>query len=95
MSLLDILMTKGVISAADTAVIEERAKAFGGDMETALVNFGVSQEDILVGKAEFSGIPVANLEGREVQYDTLKYIPEESAIFYQFVPVRINQISVF
>jgi type IV pilus assembly protein PilB len=35
-------------------------------------------------------IPVFNLSGAKVPLDVLKYIPEESAFFYQFVPLGLN-----
>jgi len=35
-------------------------------------------------------IPTANLNGAKVPLEVLKYIPEESAAFYQFIPLQIK-----
>lgn len=88
--LLETLVSKGIISKDDVSTIEERADALGGDIDTALVNHGVSPADILEGKAELSGIPAQNLTGKEIPFDILKYVPEESATFYRFVPIGLT-----
>ena len=90
MSLLTTLAEKGVISRDDVAAIETEARTLGGDVETALQNHGVSREDILSGKAEYSGVPLVSLEGREVPFEILKYVPEESATYYRFVPIGLS-----
>ena len=90
MSLLDTLAEKGVISKDDIAAVEARAEALGGDVEAALVSQGVSREDILEGRAAASGIPFQSLEGKEVPFDILKYVPEESATYYRFVPIGLS-----
>src|SRR3989338_10498301 len=90
MSILTTLAEKGVISREDVAAIETEARTLGGDVETALQNHGVSREDILSGKAEYSGVPLVSLEGREVPFEILKYVPEESATYYRFVPIGLS-----
>lgn len=87
MNLLETLASKGIISKDDIKTIEERAEALGGDLDAALVNQGVASADILEGKADLSGIPVQSLEGKDIPFDILKYVPEESATYYKFVPI--------
>jgi len=87
MTLLNVLADKGVISQEDIPVIEEQARSFGGDVDAALINHGISQRDILDAKAEFLGIPAQNIEGRDIPFEVLKYVPEESASYYRFVPI--------
>jgi type IV pilus assembly protein PilB len=90
MSLLDTLADKGVITKDDVPGIESEVRALGGDVEAALLNHGVSREDILQGKADYSGIPLASLEGKEIPFEILKYVPEESATYYRFVPIGLT-----
>ena len=90
MTLFESLAVKGVIQREDIPGLEEQARAFGGDIETALLNHGVSHEDILAGRAELYGIPYQGLEGRDIPFDILKYVPEESATFYRFVPIGLT-----
>ena len=90
MTLFESLAGRGVIQREDIPGLEEQARAFGGDIETALLNHGVSHEDILAGRAELYGIPYQGLEGRDIPFDILKYVPEESATFYRFVPIGLT-----
>ena len=55
-----------------------------------LARKGVSEEDILQGKAEHLGIPTQSLEGVNIPFEILRYVPEESASYYKFVPIGVN-----
>lgn len=90
MTLLEILAKKGVISPGDVPALLERVHAYGGDIETALINSGVTREDISSGKAELYGIPFQSLDGKDIPFEVLKYVPEESAAFYRFVPIGLQ-----
>ncbi len=90
MTLFEILAQKGVLPREDIPVLVEQSASLGGDAETALINHGVAREDILAGKAEMYGIPVQSLEGREIPFEILKYVPEESAVYYRFVPIGLK-----
>ncbi len=89
MTLLELLVKKGVLPREDVAVLSEEVSTSGGNVESVLMSHGVAREDILSGKAELYGIPLRNLEGRDVPFETLKYVPEESATFYRFVPIGL------
>ena len=90
MTLLEILTKKGIISEADIPALSERSNSLGGDIETALINYGLKREDIFAGKAELHGIPFQSLEGKDISFEILKYVPEESATFYRFVPIGLT-----
>ncbi len=90
MSLLDILADKNIIKPQDIARIKEEATRAGGDFDAILLKRGVSGKDILESKAEYLGIPFKSLEGIEVPFDILKYVPEESAVYYKFAPVGLK-----
>lgn len=87
MPFLNTLVEKGLLSQGDLLIMEERAKVLGGDLDAALLEHGISREDILAAKAAFAGIPLENLDGREVPFEVLRYVPEESAVYYRFVPI--------
>jgi len=90
MSLLQTLADNGVISAQDLPVLEAEVQSQGGDSEAVLQNHGVSRADIVAGQAALSGIPSADLEGRDVPFEVLKFVPEESAAHYRFVPIGLT-----
>ncbi|OHA20762.1 MAG: hypothetical protein A2849_02440 [Candidatus Taylorbacteria bacterium RIFCSPHIGHO2_01_FULL_51_15] len=90
MTLLEILAEKGIVAREDLPVLSERASALHGDMEAVLIKHGVAREDILSGKAELYGIPLRSLEGEDIPFEILKYVPEESASFYHFAPIGLK-----
>ena len=56
MSILDILVKKGVIKESSVAALKK--KAAGGSVDDALLELGVSPENILESKGEYYGIPI-------------------------------------
>lgn len=91
MSVLDILAEKKLIKIADISAIKEEVARAGGDFDTVLEKRGVSSVDILSSKAEYFGLPFHNLSDQAVPFDILKYVPEESAVYYKFVPVALKE----
>lgn len=91
MSVLDILVDKNQIKRDDISRIKEEIIKTGSSLEVVLENFGVSPENILSSKAEYLGIPFRILEGQEIPFDILKYVPEESASYYKFVPIGLKE----
>ena len=89
MTLLDILAARGVIERSEIDALAERARA-SGDLDAALADHGISVEQILSAKSELFGIPLQTLEGREVPFEILKHVPEESASYYHFVPIGVR-----
>ena len=83
-------MDKGFIKRDEIAKIKEEAAKSGRDLDEVLKAHGVSPEDIVASKAEYLGIPFKSLEGYDVPADILKYVPEESATYYKFVPIGLK-----
>ena len=91
MSVLDILADKNFITRDDISRIKEEVAKNGTPLEEVLEKRGITPEDILRSKAEFLGIPFRILESQEeVPFETLKYVPEESASYYKFVPIGLS-----
>jgi len=85
----ELLKKKSLISEKDVSELENSATE-GGDIDEILIGRGISEGDILAVRAESSGIPARSLEGQDIPLETLRYIPEESASYYHFVPVGIK-----
>ncbi len=90
MSVLDILAKKGIIE--DVAVSRLKKKAESGDfsIEEVLATEGIAAEEILKARGEYYGIPVRSVKEEELSDKILEYIPEESATYYQFVPIGVK-----
>ncbi len=86
-TLTDILVLKGQLSTAQAAEARRQARAEKQPLDSVLYALGLSERDLVMAKSELLNIPVRFLEGKKVQFETLKNIPEESAKFYQFAPI--------
>ena len=90
MGLLETLVQKKLLAESDIPAIRREIKEAGGSIETVLLKHNLEPKDILTIKGELLGIPVRNLEREEVPFEILKYIPEESAAHYRFVPIGLK-----
>ncbi|MFQ5540903.1 MAG: GspE/PulE family protein [Candidatus Paceibacteria bacterium] len=91
MKVLELLKEKGIIDNAAVSAIQDAVGRGAKTMEAALLERGVASSDILNAQGEYYQMPVRALSEKEsVSYDVLKYIPEESARHYRFVPLRIE-----
>src|SRR3989338_5021400 len=86
MSFLDYLTQKGIVTNTEAlAISKEEAK--GASIEDILIKRGIEESDIAQLKGAYLNIPVKELESGSVPFEVLKYIPEESALHYGFVPL--------
>lgn len=90
MNLLNRLAEKNIIDEGDIPSIKEEANTSDGSIENTLVKRGVDLNDILRIKGEHLNVPVWTLDDKEIPFDLFKYIPEESALHYKFVPLNIE-----
>ena len=82
-----ILASKCVIGLPDVAAIKKEAKEKHATIEEILYERGISQIDVAEAKSALTGYPVRYLEGRGLEGDILKTLPEESASTYRIIPL--------
>lgn len=90
MSILDVLVKQGVIETKDLSAIKEKVESTGEELEEGLLSFGVSEEDILRAKSDYYGMPLKKIDVSLIDNKVLDYIPEEAAVYYQIVPIAVN-----
>ena len=91
MSFLEELVKKGLINESQIGEINSLAKKeHNGDIEESLIEFGIPEDKILETKGEYLGIPVKNINSKEISFNVLKYISEDSAAHYHFVPIALK-----
>ncbi len=90
MSFLEILADKKLISAKEIPSIQEEAESKGVSVERILLDRGIEPEEILKSKGESLDIPTREIGDAEVPGNTLDLIPEESAAYYKFVPLSVE-----
>ncbi|MCH8050246.1 type II/IV secretion system protein [Patescibacteria group bacterium] len=89
MSLLTTLADKNIIRREDIALIEAEMVSSGDSLESILIKRGVAESEIFEEKASMSKLPTREVSD-EVPYKVLKYVPEESARHYKFVPLGLK-----
>lgn len=89
-NILPILQNKGIIDQKSAGEVISESKESGESVEQILQSRGVSESDILAAKGEYWDIPVRSFGNTNVSYETLKYIPEESAKHYGTVPLALK-----
>ncbi len=89
MSFLDVLVKQTVITKDDVTYILQEASEGGKTIEDVLHERGVSSDLITKAKSEYMQIPTKALGDKEIPFEVLKYIPEESALHYKLIPLGI------
>jgi type IV pilus assembly protein PilB len=92
MSFLEELVKKGVINKSQIDEIKNLAKEkHDGDVDEALIEIGIPEEKILTIKGGYLQIPVKKVDTKGTSFDVLKYIPEDAAVYYHFVPIELKE----
>jgi len=90
MELLDHLLEKGIITDSDISSIKEVFKRDDKTLEQAILERNIEEITLLNEKSELYSVPAQDLEGDDIPFDTLKFIPQESAQHYRMVPLKIS-----
>src|SRR3989344_4029249 len=91
MSFLEELAKEGVISRNQIGEIKVRAEEkYGGDIDKTLVESGIPEDRILEIKWQYLQMPIRKVNLEEISFDALKYISEDSAAHYHFVPIELR-----
>ena len=92
MSFLEELVKEGTINKSQVGEIKNRAQEkYGGDIDEALIESGVTEEKILEAKGRYLIMPIKKVNMQETSFDALKYISEDSAAHYHFAPIEFRE----
>ncbi|MDB5189027.1 MAG: ral secretion pathway protein [Candidatus Nomurabacteria bacterium] len=85
---LDFLLAQNLITELQyNRVLAELDHEYNGDITAALIGGGLAEDVITQNKATFYKIPYVKINPNEISAATLKYIPEEAAKQYNFIPI--------
>ena len=91
MTFVDELTQRGLRSEGKlSGSLRLADEKYDGNLENALVSEGVSSDDILDAKSAFYKIPKRTPDPKRITTDILKYIPEDSAQHYHFIPIGLE-----
>jgi type IV pilus assembly protein PilB len=90
MSFLDELSKRGIIDRKQIDTIKEIAeKKYAGDLDKSLIEMGISEDDLLKVKGEYFNVPTKKVDVKNLSFNVLSYIPEDSARHYNFAPFAL------
>lgn len=88
---LDFLFSQNIITELQyNRVIAELDSKFEGDLTKALLGVGLAEDSLTQAKAAFYKLPYQKIIPDSVTMDILKYIGEEAARHYKFVPIGLS-----
>ncbi len=91
MSFLEELVKKGAIQSSQIVEIKNLAQEkHGGNVELALEEIGITEDQIVSVKGEYFKMPIKKLNVKEISFDVLKLVPEDSARYYHFAPFGLH-----
>lgn len=91
MTFLDELAQRGIIEQKQILEVKRRAnEAFGGDIDQALIELGMSEKNLISLKSAYFNIPSTVVDIAHVTPELLKYIPKDTVDHYQFVPIGLQ-----
>ena len=89
MKLTQLLRNKGVLDEKDVSEIGAIVGTSGKTEEEVLLERGITMDAMLSAKGEHYNIPARNIDQYNISYQTLQFIPEESAKHYHVVPLGV------
>jgi type IV pilus assembly protein PilB len=88
MILLEELVKHSVLREAEIPeIVKIATEKYAGDIDQALLGANVDENKILEIKGALFGIPVKDIDPKNVSPSTLKLIPVDAAKIYHFVPI--------
>ncbi len=88
MAILDTFALHGIIKKDSVPALLKRLND-GEAIDEVLSKAGVTKENILKGRGLYFNLPTRELKGKGVDFEILKYIPEDSASHYRFAPIGV------
>lgn len=88
MTILDTFVHNGIIKKELVSDISRRVEG-GESLDVVLLASGIKKEEILKGKGLYYNLPIRDLKGEGIPFETLKYVPQDSANHYHFAPLGV------
>lgn len=91
MILIEELIKRGILKEDQAlGVIKVAEEKYNGSIDEALLELKLDEEEILKIKGDIFGIPVKNINPRDVPSSVLKLIPIDATRIYKFVPINLT-----
>ncbi len=91
MNPLEILLERGEVTDSFARQVEEKLQETNQSLEVTLLELGIAPDTVRGVFAEYYQVPSFIIpEGFSIPEEILTYVPEESAIHYRLIPLKIE-----
>jgi len=90
MTFLDFLVEKGVLEKNTANTVKKDVSSSGSSVSKLLKEKNIDPKLLLDLKSEFYSVPIREIDDTGIDFEILKYIPEESAVHYKMAPVGLK-----
>ena len=91
MTFIEELVQRGLVAQDQVGdILRVASEKYGGNLEESIIAHGVPENTLLAEKSSYYNLPARPVDPKTVRGDILKYIPEDAAQHYHFVPLGIE-----
>ncbi len=91
MTFIEELVKRGLVSENQVGdILRIAEEKYAGNLEESLLEHGIPENTLLAVKSAYYNIPVRPVDPKAIHSDILKYIPEDAASHYHFVPIAVE-----
>ena len=91
MIFIEELIKRGILDENQALFVTKIAdEKYKGSIDEALLDLKIDEDQLLKVKEEIFGVPIKNVNPKDVPLSVLKLIPIDSARIYQFVPINLT-----
>jgi type IV pilus assembly protein PilB len=91
MVLLEELVKRGILKEEQIPeIVKVAQEKYDGNIDQALLSFKLDEEKILEIKGDIFGIPIKNIDPKNVDPAILRLIPVDAAKIYRFIPINLT-----
>ncbi len=92
MLLVDELVRLGYLTevAGNQALEEYRGVEDEVPIDSYVEKYGITEDQLLKARSNLYGIPIKKIDAKTIDLGVLKYIAQESALQYKFIPLAVN-----
>ena len=91
MTFIEDLVQKGLVPQDQVGdILRVASEKFEGNLEDSLIDHGVPENTLLAEKSAYYNLPARPVDPKTIHGEILKYIPEDAARHYHFVPIGME-----
>jgi len=91
MLIIEELVKRGILEKDQAlSVVKVADEKYGGNIDNALAEFKINEDEILKVKGDIFGIPIRTINAKDVSPSVIKLVPIDAARIYKFIPISLT-----